>query len=387
MELFPAILIGGPPHSGKSVLAYSLSQALRQHGCQHYLLRACPDGEGDWANEIDQSLVRTIRIKGEWMPRWVKHISDDISRRHLPLLVDMGGRPTSSQGVMFDRCTHAILLASTAGALAEWRDRCTLHGITVLAEIESSRTDAPEFRASQPVFQARLADLERGATQHGPVFNALVQHVLPYFDFDTDELRYLHFELAPTPTVIDLDQLARSMNIPFTGQRANWPSQCLPDVLDYLPAGESLGLYGRGPNWLYAAVALHTQPAPFYQFDPRLGWVEPPTLNSGAPNPDQRLAANIGTPASGRMAVTFSITGGYLDYSEAGNQRVPTLPGNRPLIIGGKVPMWLITALAIVYKDSPLLAVHQPQSGNVVVSSQVNQHKPGDLLPESVTFS
>ena len=44
MELFPAVMIGGPPHSGKSVLAYSLTQALRARGVAHYVLRAYPDG-------------------------------------------------------------------------------------------------------------------------------------------------------------------------------------------------------------------------------------------------------------------------------------------------------------------------------------------------------
>ena len=58
MELFPAVMIGGPPHSGKSVLAYSLSQALRARQVAHYVLRAFPDGEGDWANEADQAMVR-----------------------------------------------------------------------------------------------------------------------------------------------------------------------------------------------------------------------------------------------------------------------------------------------------------------------------------------
>ena len=51
MAHFNAILIGGPPHSGKSVLTYSLTQTLRQQGIDHYVLRACPDGEGDWSNE------------------------------------------------------------------------------------------------------------------------------------------------------------------------------------------------------------------------------------------------------------------------------------------------------------------------------------------------
>ena len=56
----PAVLVGGPPHSGKSVLIYSLSQALRARGIDHYALRACPDGEGDWSNEALPQLVLSL---------------------------------------------------------------------------------------------------------------------------------------------------------------------------------------------------------------------------------------------------------------------------------------------------------------------------------------
>ena len=46
-NLLPAILIAAPHHSGKSVLAYLLSQHLRDAHVPHILLRAAPDGEGD----------------------------------------------------------------------------------------------------------------------------------------------------------------------------------------------------------------------------------------------------------------------------------------------------------------------------------------------------
>lgn len=32
MQTLPAILFGGPPHSGKSVLAYHVSRDLRERG-------------------------------------------------------------------------------------------------------------------------------------------------------------------------------------------------------------------------------------------------------------------------------------------------------------------------------------------------------------------
>jgi len=120
MELFPAILIGGPPHSGKSVLAYNLSHALRPR-VTHYLLRACPDGEGDWANEIDQSLVRTIRVKGDWTRTWVDRICRDIAARHQPLLVDVGGKPEPWQEPIFGQCSAAILLGRSPETIEVWR--------------------------------------------------------------------------------------------------------------------------------------------------------------------------------------------------------------------------------------------------------------------------
>jgi len=92
MRSFPAVIIGGPPNSGKSVLTANLTQALRQRDIQHYVLRACPDGEGDWTYLADQELVRTILVPRTWTRAFVEHICHDLEHRHLPLLVDVGGR-------------------------------------------------------------------------------------------------------------------------------------------------------------------------------------------------------------------------------------------------------------------------------------------------------
>ena len=112
MTTFPAVLIGGPPHSGKSVLVYSLTRALRDRAVAHYVLRACPDGEGDWSNEAEQQHVRFLRYKGEFTPEFVEQMAAFLQRRHLPLLVDVGGKPTTDQEALFSYCTHAVLLIS-----------------------------------------------------------------------------------------------------------------------------------------------------------------------------------------------------------------------------------------------------------------------------------
>ena len=95
VNLFPAILFAGPPHSGKSVLAYQVSQALLERGVQHYLLRAAPDGEGNWFLAGGGGRQRLLRAghKTGYSPAFVRRIQQAIAARPLPLLVDAGGLP------------------------------------------------------------------------------------------------------------------------------------------------------------------------------------------------------------------------------------------------------------------------------------------------------
>ena len=47
------IVLGGPPHSGKSCLREGLKQAIRiiPNAPYPYVITACPDGEGCWHYE------------------------------------------------------------------------------------------------------------------------------------------------------------------------------------------------------------------------------------------------------------------------------------------------------------------------------------------------
>ncbi len=61
LDPLPAILIGGPPNAGKSVLLYNLTQALYERGVRHHILRACPDGEGNYFQEGHPVTVSSLR--------------------------------------------------------------------------------------------------------------------------------------------------------------------------------------------------------------------------------------------------------------------------------------------------------------------------------------
>jgi CRISPR-associated protein Csx3 len=379
MQRFPAVLIGGPPDCGKSVLTYNLSQALRERGVQHYALRAAPDGEGDWSNEAQQRLVRTILAPREWTRDFVEHVCQSLARRHLPLLVDAGGRPQPWQEAIFDHCTHAIILTRNETDRATWRKRVERHNLRLLADLHSELHGDSEVAATSPHLAGTISGLERGQSSGGPTLAALVERLARLFDDDPVELRRSHLALAPVETPVDLDRLAGVFNMPHTGEKVTWQPGHLPRLLDYLPQGKPLGLYGRGPNWLYAAVALRVTPADFFQYDVRLGWVKPPQLQPGPLPTDSPLEFQQ-QPQDNAICLTCKIKGTHLDYDDTPGLSIPVPPAAQGLILSGQIPHWLLTALAVAYREAPLLAVFQPMVGQVVVHSRLPAAAVGDLL-------
>ncbi len=284
---FPAILIGGPPHSGKSVMVYSITQALRERKISHYALRACPDGEGDWANEIRQEFVRSLRIKGCFSPEFTETVITYLKKRHLPLLVDVGGKPKEEQKEIFSHCTHAILLVGDkpkpprtyAQSLAEWRQMMAEKGVPIIAEITSTLTDGSQLAETEPLLIGRQRGLERGAFATGPVFDALIEQIAALFSYDEQTLADVREEMRPANSYfVDLPKLSAELG----NADRFWEPEELPQLLERVPPQTAVSVYGRSPIWLYTALAMNAHPAPFASFDAKSGWVKPPTLPTRA---------------------------------------------------------------------------------------------------------
>ncbi len=393
MELFPAVLIGGPPNSGKSVLIYSLSQVLRIRGIAHYVLRAAPDGEGDWFHEAASESVRLLRVKGPFDARWVERILRDIRNRHLPLLVDVGGLPTPEQEEILSAVTHAILLTRDSASRPEWRRRFHRYGLNLIADLDSRLEGPEEVIEESPVLRGVITGLVRGRLATGPVFEALVERVAALFRYDPEELRRYHLHMAPDiDLVIELDRLARMLGVHFEGEAPRWAPADLPQVLEALPAGKPLALYDRGPAWLYAALAVHALPSPFFQFDPRLGWVEPPHLQPGPASPFVGEDAATDAPpfplsfqvkqSHGLWRMQAVLRHPYLEREELEGLPTPEIPREGFLLLDGKLPLWLWTALARAYAGVRVLAVFEPRASQAVVIASRDPDTPvGYTLP------
>lgn len=379
----PAVLIGGPPHAGKSVLTYSLTQALRQRGVSHYVLRACPDGEGDWSQESDQDTVRVIRIKGEWLPEFVQKISQDLERRHLPLLVDMGGRPASWQMSIMRHCTHSILLLRTdENTLAEhWLKLVEEHSLLPVARLTSVLEAPSTLISCTPVVTGTLSGLQRGTTAQGPVFERLVERIETLFtSYPPDELLQGHLDAAPAE-LVDLNIVLQRCR----SDQQRWEPSQLERLLSEMPVQTPLAVYGRGTNWLYGALAAHVGELPFYQFDPRLGWIAPPTLKIGTPPSEQTVQCSVQESREWTRLNLRLITS-HLDYLDAERLVLPAISSEKGLILDGKLPVWLVSALVRMYsrRDVPWIACYYPQlAAAVIVMTRTAHWRCGQLVPVS----
>lgn len=392
---FPAVVIGGPPHSGKSVLIYSLTRRLREARIAHYVMRACPDGEGDWANEADQVLVRTLRSKGEYSPRFVDAMVQNIRRRHLPLIVDVGGRPRDWQETLFDECTHGILLVSEQAPdpdaferdTAFWEELLSRHNLPVIAHLTSNLRGENHIDRVDPILTGTIAGLERGQTADGPTFDVLVAKLADLFSYSETELTVAHVAQAPVEVVLDLNAIADDLGV----VDRRWRPEHLPALISQASSQEALAIYGRAPNWVYTCVGLVAETV--WLFDVRLGWVAPPVLTlskSSQGQPDRSLSGweTIVLDRGSFTVLEIRTASQHLELAE-----IETLPIAVPLerdglILSGKMPHWLMMSLARqMAPDVKWTAVYQPPlHGAVVVHSKVTDHALGEFIPLDAAY-
>jgi CRISPR-associated protein Csx3 len=378
VPLFPAVMIGGPPNMGKSVLTYSLTQRLREQHIDHYVIRAHPDGDGDWFQETEPEQLRQLRFRGQWTGEFVKYICTCLDRRHLPLLVDVGGLPTKEQARIFGYCTHSLLLLPTndAQSVEFWCRTAEVNGLLPLARLCSQLDGISEITAEVPVIEGTLAGLQRRTAASGPLFDLLVARLVSLFDYDPTELRRVHLNLAPVELVADLGTFLQA----WMPETRKWTPEMILQLLAELPSDTPLAVYGRAPGWLYAALVTHTGREPFYQFDARLGWVTPPAVNIGTQLPlEMQLWMH---PYEHVTVLEMNIPSKYLDYTQAQYLCFPPVSPDRGLILSGAIPHWLLTALVRLYNEEGVawIACYQPPLGStVVVASHTRTHIPGDV--------
>ncbi|OKH18640.1 CRISPR-associated ring nuclease Crn3/Csx3 [[Limnothrix rosea] IAM M-220] len=169
-HLSPAVMIVGPPDSGKSVLSHSLFQALIPQYPNIYLERANWDGEGNWILETPltpiQQKEHKLKNKGKPTETFFQVHAQGILnlRRQKDLvLVDVGGRIDPQKDPVLEACSHYLIISSKPEAIAGWHEFCRDRGnLTPLGVIHSTLEDTLEIHQQEPYFEITCGSWQRG---------------------------------------------------------------------------------------------------------------------------------------------------------------------------------------------------------------------------------
>lgn len=367
-NLFPAILVAGPPHSGKSVLAYLLSQRLRKAQAAHILLRAAPDGEGNWSYESADEVRVRQRRKGVYTAALIQDLLAAIRRRTLPMLVDIGGRPRDSQVRLFDACTHVIHLWQEAEDRQEWEAWLEERSLIPVASLQTRLAPPDRIEPAGGPLQGVITGLDRANPQPGPLFERVLERVQGICAYPPEALEAEHLRQAPAGVPqLTVTQLADEIGILQGGQKLWWAPAHLDLALEWVSPGRPLAFYGPGPLWLYAGIAARVAPATLYVFDARFyGWMLPPPVRTNSRQANEEFALAVQETADG-VCLRFDL----LPQHHVLHPRpihIPRLPADAPVVLDGKMPTWIVVALTQALRNQPVLSVHDPRlSRNIAV--------------------
>jgi CRISPR-associated protein Csx3 len=363
-NFLPAVLLAATPHNGKSVLAYLLSRKLRERRIPHILLRTAPDGEGDWFYESPDEVRIALRRKGSFNTRLVAAMRRAIQNRHLPMLVDIGGRPQGEQFNILTDCTHVIHLFRDEHDRAISGSWLELLNLIPVAELQSQLPGEDSIGQENGILRGVISGLDRNNPQPGVVFDRLAARVADLFTYTEAELLALHSRDMPEATLLTASELAQRMNAFTPNGSVRFAPEHLACLADLVGKTAPIALYGRMPMWLVAAVAVLTAPAPLYWFDARhYGWVRVPSVRRKADGENREFSLTPQVEGDTvRLAYTPKPDISVLDIPRSVG--VPPLPTATGIVLDGSMPGRLWAALARAYRHHPWLATREPRKGS-----------------------
>lgn len=186
-RLHPALMVVGPPDSGKSVFSHRLFQTLLANYPNIYLQRANWDGEGNYTLELppdqDPEVFKAAN-KGGLTERFFPYHANSILalRRQKDLtIVDVGGMVQPEKQPILEACTHYLIISSRREEVERWHEFCRDRGnLTPVAVIHSTLEECEVIHQEHPVLEVTCGPWIRGNACPVPdLVLAEIQKLLP----------------------------------------------------------------------------------------------------------------------------------------------------------------------------------------------------------------
>jgi len=391
------IAVCGPRHSGKTVFLSSLVERLPD-GCN--IFRACPDGEGDWSQSTDQTTAQKLREKGKFSMDFIDESVNMIRNfRNKILLVDTGGDIEGEDLPLILKEVDGVIILARPEATADWQELVEKNGKHMFGVLTSRETGETAIKEQDDEhITGTVTGLERGSKVDNIVINELA-------DLIKDKLmKYCEDEKEAN---IRFNKLAQELGIAEhrLGGRVNWLPENLPAMIEHAKkllrdkTGESekIKMWGTAPGMVWGALTAALRPQEVAHHDPYKGYVGIPQLRH---RPEGSDNLKWKTHESDEYSlVKYQIAGTHFGERKLDEVVPPDVNQNKGIVLSGRGPWWLTTAIQESYQDAPWIAWINPQESRrkrlsgkewheeyqnsvpaVIVYSRINDHKVGEVM-------
>lgn len=381
------IAIGGPPHSGKSVLVSVLRSQLPHD--RYAIVEAAPDGEGitGWSHEGDPELTKAIRRKGKFLPGFTQWAVDSLHHSTAPITIaDLGGMLLTETGEfsplgttltpqneqILSECDYIIVIASPqwSAAVPNWLNEANRLGVKPLAVLDSVLMDADDevletgSSTTGDPLRARITKLERDA----PPTNSATARILAQL---MDSLAEEGGEADGSQQAdVNFPDLAKELNLPQRngGVNRDWPPDQAKDLLQQVTTtlGDKaeVNLWGNcSAGWPYHLMACNLSARVRY-YDPKLpqGYIP---LNEIEPDGEGSHVLHWQTAErDDHTLVEFVVPDQIFNAQDLPLVIPPSVNPDKGVIISGKGPWWLTGTIARAYayhSQAHYVAIFTPQ--------------------------
>lgn len=384
------IVICGSPHSGKTVFSTSLYKACPEK--YTYMIRGCPDGEGVFSNNPDQDyLIKKIRRKGSLTQGYAEDIKEQIEKETAPIvLVDVGGKITPENEIIFSACNCAIILDSNDEQMGKWRKFCQKQNVNVFAEIKSildKSKNESEIYSEAPI-KANMYNLERGTEKCNDILiRKLVEAISEPLIAQGMEQRGK--ELLSQDNVLNMRHIAECFNMIDSADNIEWKKECASDVYYYIRGfcdeRRKIKLFESRANWitgLACEAAENTGVEEILLYDARQNrYVQTKSLET-----DSGLKSDLvgefkryelikdtmylyQIQKEDEVMLHFELNPDRKMTEEDLNHiKLPQIDDSKKVFISGRLPLWIFASVSRSYQNSEK-SVLQPGVGFIQFSS------------------
>ena len=390
------IVVGGPPHSGKSVFINGLTHILGDDNA--YLFNATPDGEGEWLHRhYNNPEVAKLRQKGSFTPKFVMDCQRKISDWDGPLMIiDIGGKPSMENAQIIKGATHAIILASDLSKVTKWRGFFEAQHIPIIAKLHSNYSKSRDIQLPQDSNSDHITGmvhhLERGES---PTDRETIKQVAGYItDLVDGNLAYqeAHINRKTSPFEVLVSDIARRVSnetidstvVTQDGQSRLIQSQkmlrsAIPEIYKITQTYKNRPVWLRGPlnSWESTAMTLALEEAG--STDVRLfspdGYVAVKALPESEALDhkwwdEPVIQGKIEDKPIYSIHNTAHFANNPVMPDDLKKMTIPKLPEDAIVIISSQGPNWLKASIASGYKGKvSSIATFKPGEGATVVWS------------------